>query len=68
MRSLDAAAAAGLAEDNSDDDEWEDEPGLFDLARSGVKQGKSDVHVSLPISLVTVSQFRPILKINNVQI
>lgn len=41
MRALDAsaAAAAGLEEANSDDDEWEDEPGLLDLSRSTVKEG-----------------------------
>ena len=42
MRALDASAvaAAGLADENSDDDEWEDEPDLLELSRSAVKQGK----------------------------
>ena len=42
MRALDASvtAAAGLEDINSDDDEWEDEPGLLDLSRSAIKEGE----------------------------
>jgi hypothetical protein len=40
-RAADAAAAAELAEEDSDDGEWEDEPNVFDLSGMASKQGKN---------------------------
>lgn len=41
-----AVTAAGLSGENSDDDEWEDEPDMLDLSRSTIKQGKwSDISI-----------------------
>lgn len=41
FKALDSSAvtAAGLSGENSDDDEWEDEPDMLDLSRSTIKQG-----------------------------
>ena len=41
-RSIDAAAAAELADDDSDDGDWEDEPNILDLGSASVRQGKPD--------------------------
>ena len=39
-RSIDTAAAAGLADEGSDDGDWEDEPGTLDLGSASTRQGK----------------------------
>lgn len=39
-RSIDAAAAADLADEGSDDGDWEDEPGFLDLGSASTRQGK----------------------------
>ena len=60
MRALNAsmAAATGLEDANSDDDEWEDEPGLLDLSRSAVKEGSCLEYPSLKAYIATFLFYR----------
>ncbi len=45
-RTIDAAAAADLAEEGSDDGDWEDEPGTLDLGSASTRQGWPNIQAS----------------------